>query len=180
MANNVTLDPGVIPSIPVATDEASDGQHYQKIKLVDSTADSITPIGTSANPLPISSGAEYDDNQSGITTPRGEGLIWFDDAGNAYAVKDTNPLPVYFPTSTNNYVAIFGDANTADSPAHVTAVSPFPELGSANNKDIMQVDITWSDGLPTVFEYKDASDNVLATKTITYTDGNPTNITWEY
>lgn len=43
MADNINITAGV--GTPVATDEASDGKHYQKIKAFVGTADSIVPIG---------------------------------------------------------------------------------------------------------------------------------------
>ena len=52
MADNVIL-PGT--GEPIATDDigtAPNNAHYQKIKLIDATVDSTTPIGTEANPLP--------------------------------------------------------------------------------------------------------------------------------
>ena len=52
MTDNVIL-PGT--GEPIATDDigtAPNNAHYQKIKLIDATVDSTTPIGTQANPLP--------------------------------------------------------------------------------------------------------------------------------
>ena len=54
MSDNVILDAGSNPTIPIATDEASDGKHYQKVKLIDPTADSVLPIGTITNPMKVS------------------------------------------------------------------------------------------------------------------------------
>jgi hypothetical protein len=49
MSDNVIL-PGTGES--VATDDIG-GVQYQRIKLVDSTENSTTPIGTASNPLPV-------------------------------------------------------------------------------------------------------------------------------
>ena len=49
MADNVSL-PGT--GEVVATDDVG-GVQYQQVKLVDSTLNSTTPIGTEANPLPV-------------------------------------------------------------------------------------------------------------------------------
>lgn len=50
---------------------------------------------------------------------------------------------------------------------------PWPEVPLATSLDIMFVD-----GNPTVMAYKNNAGVTLATKTISYTDGNPTNISW--
>ena len=49
MADNVTL-PGT--GEIVATDDIG-GVQYQQMKLVDSTPNSTTPVGTASNPLPV-------------------------------------------------------------------------------------------------------------------------------
>jgi hypothetical protein len=49
MADNVTL-PGT--GEVVATDDIG-GVQYQQMKLVDSTPNSTTPVGTDSNPLPV-------------------------------------------------------------------------------------------------------------------------------
>lgn len=55
MADNIEITAGT--GTPVATDEASDSKHYQKIKIVDGTADAIAPIaadiGVKANALRV-------------------------------------------------------------------------------------------------------------------------------
>lgn len=50
MADNVTIDNGDLTDYTPATDEVA-GVHFQKVKLIDATADSTAPIGVSANPL---------------------------------------------------------------------------------------------------------------------------------
>lgn len=49
MANNISVTEGTGKTI--ATDQGSDGNQYQKIKLIDPTAGSIDGIGTLANPM---------------------------------------------------------------------------------------------------------------------------------
>ena len=52
MTDNVTLSAGDNPTLDLATDEIA-GVHYQKVKLIDATADSTTAIGVAANPLHV-------------------------------------------------------------------------------------------------------------------------------
>jgi hypothetical protein len=51
MANNFRL----VGNVQEATDDVN-GVHYQKVKLIDATEDSETPIGTVANPLVVTGG----------------------------------------------------------------------------------------------------------------------------
>lgn len=51
MADNFQITQG--SGTFIATDQAGSGEHYQKVKLIDSTPDSTTPIGTVSNPLPV-------------------------------------------------------------------------------------------------------------------------------
>lgn len=50
---------------------------------------------------------------------------------------------------------------------------PWPEVPLATS-----IDITYDSGNPTVIVFKNTLGTTLATKTITYVDGNPTNISW--
>lgn len=52
MASNPLIDPGPSPSLSVGTEEIA-GVQYPFTKLVDATVGSVTPIGTAANPLPV-------------------------------------------------------------------------------------------------------------------------------
>lgn len=74
MADNVTIDAGTNPTIAVATDEGSDGKHYQKVKLIDPTADSVTGHGISSNPI-------------NVLMRDGAGDSCMDDANNALKVN---------------------------------------------------------------------------------------------
>lgn len=52
MASNPLIDPGPSPSLSVGTEEIA-GVQYPFTKLVDATVGSVAPIGTAANPLPV-------------------------------------------------------------------------------------------------------------------------------
>ena len=52
MASNPLIDPGPSPSLSVGTEEIA-GVQYPFTKLIDATVGSTSPIGTSANPLPV-------------------------------------------------------------------------------------------------------------------------------
>lgn len=59
MADNFQISQG--SGTFVATDQAGSGEHYQKVKLIDSTPDSTSPIGTTLNP--------FKTDGSGVTQP---------------------------------------------------------------------------------------------------------------
>lgn len=52
MASNTVLNPGAAGDV-IATEDIG-GVKYEQVKLIDSTVGSTAPIGTAANPLPIS------------------------------------------------------------------------------------------------------------------------------
>jgi hypothetical protein len=59
-----TIDPGDSPSIAVSVDRISSAD-YQRVKLIDPTVDSTTPVGTAANPmkvLPLERGTQIYDS----------------------------------------------------------------------------------------------------------------------
>lgn len=68
MADNVTLNSGT-GGETLATDQAAGGEHYQKVKLVDGTADSTAAIpGDATNGLLVNLGANNDVTVSGVST----------------------------------------------------------------------------------------------------------------
>lgn len=97
MADDVAITAGA--GTAIATDEAS-GRHFQRVKLVDSTADSTDPTGVAANPMRV--------DPTG-TTPQPTSWVDFDNV----TVNTTGwnfPLPVVLPnTSTVNVGTIASD-----------------------------------------------------------------------
>jgi len=78
MADNIDIDPGENPSVPVATDEGSDGKHYQKAKLFDPTPHSIEGIGIESNPQRVIPSAAATASENIVTvnnTPGGTQII---------------------------------------------------------------------------------------------------------
>lgn len=84
VADNLTTQSTTLSTVPadtvIATDDIA-GVHYQLVKLVDGTADSTTPTGTSGNPLRV--------NPTGTTaqpvTDNG-GSLTVDDGGSSLTV----------------------------------------------------------------------------------------------
>lgn len=91
MADNVVIDPGA-GGATVATDDVA-GIHYQRVKLVESTAESTTPTGVSANPLRVdptgTTAQPVTDNGSTLSVDDGGGNISIDDGGNTITVDGT-------------------------------------------------------------------------------------------
>lgn len=94
MADNFQITQGA--GTFLATDQAGSGEHYQKVKLIDPTPDSTTPIGTASNPFKV--------DGSGVTQP----------VSGTVAVSN-------FPTATlcASAVGASGAAVTATLPAVV-------------------------------------------------------------
>lgn len=121
MADNVTIDPGSSPSIAIATDEGSDGKHYQKIKLFDPTADSVTGIGIAANPMrtdPTGSTAQpVTDNGGALTVDDGGSSLTVDDGGTSLTVDGT--------------VSVSGTVATAETKASTGTFSAVPDSATS-------------------------------------------------
>lgn len=110
MADNTTLDPGTGGDV-IATDDVA-GVKYQRVKLVDSTADSTTPIGTGggteATALRVTVATDstgvlsVDDNGSSLTVDNGgtfatqESQIITDNAGFTDGTSKVFPVGLIF------------------------------------------------------------------------------------
>src|SRR5258706_10907024 len=98
MADNFQVTQG--SGTTIATDQAAGGEHYQKIKLVDPTTDSIVGIGVPTNPMSFKAA---DTTGSGtITALNGVLAAVTANMGNiAFQITGTSTATVTFEASLN-------------------------------------------------------------------------------
>jgi hypothetical protein len=132
MADHVTLDPGAGGAV-VATDDVG-GNHYQRVKLTDGTADSSTPVniggGGEANALRVTLASDstglvsVDDNGGSLTI---DGSVGLNAGTNNIGDVDVLTLPA-IPAGTNN----IGDVDIASIAAGTNAIGNVGIIGRAS------------------------------------------------
>lgn len=142
MADNISVTAGT--GTTIATDDISN-VHYQKVKLIDSTAESTTPVGTSSNPLYVQHASAQAVSVSGSVTVDASGsTVPVSNAGltELAAAINTNRLDVNIAsdsvgigggtqyTEASTDVSITGTAimweDTSDTLRPVSAAKPLP------------------------------------------------------
>jgi hypothetical protein len=154
MPDNVDIDPGTTPSVPVSTDEAGDGSHVQLMKLALSADGSRVHATVDADGVLVNLGANNDVTVSGVSTAANqttvighvdgiETLLGTIDADTSALVVDAAAIEALLTTidaDTGNLAGILTAVQIIDnivsgSEAQVDVVAALP-AGTNNIGDV--------------------------------------------